>query len=155
MGKNGGKRPGAGRKAGGRNKATLEQRAVSDAFNQRIMAKADVLFEAQLMLAVGSMKVFRIDETGEGSKKKCEHVLVTDPHEIKALLDEHDGMAGTVEGVYYYFQDVLPDNKAIDSLLNRGLGKPVEPHKHSFDLTNLSDEELKALEPILSKLARP
>jgi hypothetical protein len=120
------------------------------------MAKADALFNAQLTLAVGSMKVFRIDESeGEKGKTKREHVHVTDANEIKALLDEHDGMNGVVDGVYYYFSDVLPDNKAIDSMLNRTLGKPMERREHSFDLSGLSDEELELLERVSSKLTRP
>jgi len=126
----GGKRPGAGRKPGRKDNATLEKEAVAKAFNQRVMAKADALFNAQLTLAVGSMKVFRIDEEGEGKQKKKVHVLVTDEYEIKALLDEHDGSPGVVDGVFYYFQTVIPDNRAIDSMLNRALGKPTEKHEH-------------------------
>lgn len=128
----GGKRPGAGRPKGKPTQKTLERQKVLEAFNQRVMAKADVLFNAQLMLAVGSMKVFRIDETeGENGRTKREHVHVTDPEEIKALLDEHEGMAGTVGGVYYYFTDVSPDNKAIEAMMNRAFGKPTEKHEHS------------------------
>lgn len=130
MARKGGKQPGAGRPKGAKNRATLEKQKITEAFNQRVMAKADDLFNAQLMLAVGSMKVFRIDEVGEGKSKKQVHSLVTDADEIKALLDEHEGMNGTVEGVYYYFTTVSPDNKAIDSMLNRALGKPTEKHEH-------------------------
>jgi hypothetical protein len=131
LGKKGGKQPGGGRPRGSLNKATLEQRKVLDAFNQRVMAKADALFNAQLTLAVGSMKVFRIDETeGDGGKKKREHVHVTDSEEIKTLLDEHDGSPGVVDGVYYYFQEVAPDNKAIEAMLNRALGRAAETVKH-------------------------
>lgn len=128
---NGGKRQGAGRPRGGKNKATLEKQKVAEAFNQRVMNQADALFNAQLMLATGSMKVFRIDETGEGKSLKREHVLVTDPNEIKDLLDEHEGLNGAVDGVYYYFTTVGPDNKAIEGMLNRALGKPKEQIEHS------------------------
>lgn len=127
----GGKRAGAGKPKGSKHKSTLERERVQAAFNQRIMAKADALFNAQLMIALGSMKVFRIDKEGEGSKQKEVHVHVTDADEIKVLLDEHNGMSGVVEGVYYYFADVLPDNKAIEAMLNRSLGKPTEKHEHS------------------------
>lgn len=151
----GGKREGAGRPKGSHDKATLEKQKVAEAFNQRVMVKADALFNAQLSLAVGSQKVFRINETGEGSKAKREHVLVTDPDEIKALLDEHDGSAGVVDGVFYYFTTVTPDNKAIDSMLNRTLGKAMEKREHSFDLSGLTDEELKLLERVTSKLTGP
>lgn len=138
MAGHGGKRKGAGRRQGSKNRATLEQQAVVDAFNQRVMIQSDALFNAQLMLAVGSMKVFRIDEEGEGKSKKQVHSLVTDADEIKALLDEHDGMSGAVDGVYYYFTTVSPDNKAIDSLLNRGLGKPAETVK--FNVADIDAE---------------
>lgn len=131
MAKKGGKQPGAGRPKGAVSRVTLEKQKVEAAFNQRVMAKADALFNAQLVLALGSQKVFRIDETGEGKNKKREHVLVTDPHEIKALLDEHDGLNGVVDGVYYYFSEVTPDNRAIDSMLNRAIGKPKESVEHS------------------------
>lgn len=152
--KKGGKQPGSGRPRGSLNKSTLEQRKVSEAFNQRVLRAADALFNAQLTLAIGSMKVFRIDEIAEGAKTKREHVHVTDADEIKALLDVHEGSPGIVEGKFYYFSAVLPDNKAIDSLLNRGLGKPVEKREHSFDLSNLTDEELKLLESVTGKLTQ-
>ncbi len=133
----GGKRAGAGRPRGKPTKATLEKQKVSEAFNQRVLAKADALFNAQLTLAVGSMKVFRIDEVeADGGKKKREHVHVTDAEEIKALLDEHDGANGVVDGVYYYFSDVPPDNKAIEAMLNRALGKPKETLEHAGEIAH-------------------
>lgn len=139
MGKKGGRQPGAGRPKGSQNKATLERRKVLEAFNQRVMAKADALFNAQLTLAVGSVKVFRIDETeGDNGKKKREHVHITDADEIKALLDAYDGGNGVVGGSYYYFSDVLPDNKAIDSMMNRTFGKPTE--KITIDVNKLDSD---------------
>lgn len=130
----GGKRTGAGRKPGGKNKATLEKQAIQEAFNQRVLLHADDLFNAQYKLAVGAQVVMRIDETQgkKGGEPKREHVLVTDAKEIKSLLDEHDGGDGEVDGTYYYFRTVPPDNRALDSLLNRTLGKA----KDSVDLTS-------------------
>lgn len=145
----GGKRPGAGRPKGKPTKQTLEKQKVLEAFNQRVMAKADVLFNAQLILAVGSMKVFRIDEIeGENGKSRKEHVHVTDPDEIKALLDEHDGMNGTVDGVYYYFTDVSPDNKSIEAMMNRAFGKPKEQIEHS------GPEGSSLLQPVADALTK-
>ena len=133
---------------GSKNKATLEQQAVLAEFNQRILNKADDLFNAQFRLAIGSSKVFRIDEEeGDNGKTKRVHVLVTDPDEIKALLDEHDGANGEVDGHYYYFSEILPDNRALDSLLNRGLGKPTETVK--VDVADIDAE----IERRLAKLA--
>lgn len=135
----GGKRENAGRKRGSKNKATLEKAAVQEAFNQRVLNAADLLFNAQFKLAVGSQKVFRVDETEVEGKIKRVHVLVTDAEEIKGLLDEHDGADGDFEGNYYYFQSVMPDNRAIDSMLNRALGKP----KETLDLGNKDGEAFK------------
>lgn len=107
-------------------------RAVQEAFNQRVLEHADELFNAQLKLAVGSQRVFRIDEVRDGRTVKREHVLVTSPKEIKDLLDSRDGDDGEFNGKYYYFQDVPPDNRALESLLNRTLGKA----KESVDVTS-------------------
>lgn len=127
MATNGGKRPGAGRKPGGKNKKTLEKQAVQEAFNQRVLTQADALFNAQLALAVGSIKVFRVDEEedAKGNIKKV-HTLVTDADEIKQVLDEHEGSAGMVGESYYFVSDVMPQNIAVESMLNRTLGKPKE-----------------------------
>jgi hypothetical protein len=148
LGKKGGVQPGSGRPRGSLNKSTLEQRKVLEAFNQRVMAKADALFNAQLTLAVGSMKVFRVDEVeGDNGKKKREHVQVTDSEEIKALLDEHDGAPGVVDGVYYYFQEVAPDNKAIEAMLNRALGKAVE----KIEISKPAEAAKDAVQTILTE----
>lgn len=123
----GGARPGSGRKPGTREAKVLERMRIAEAYNQKIMRAADKLFVAQAQLALGSMKVIRVDETkGPDGKPKREHVHVTDTEEIIALLNEHDGLPGEVDGTYYYFVDVIPDNRALDSMLNRGLGKPKE-----------------------------
>lgn len=146
---NGGKRAGAGRKPGSKNKATLEKQKVAEAFNQRVLTHADALFNAQFKLAVGSQRVFRVDETEENGKTKREHVLVTDAEEIKTLLDEHDGGDGAVDGTYYYFQTVPPDNRALDSLLNRTLGKA----KDSLDVTSNGETVQFSLTPIAHEKA--
>jgi hypothetical protein len=118
---------GRGRPPGAKNKATLEKAAVIEAFNQRVLNQADALFNAQFKLATGSQIVFRIDvEKGKQGGIKETHVQVTNPQEIKELLDAHGGDDGSVDGNYYYFQTIPPDNKAIDSLLNRTFGKAKE-----------------------------
>lgn len=119
----GGRRPGSGRPTGSLNKTTLEKKKVEEAFTQRVLTAVDRLFNAQLALAEGITQVYRIDEVGSGKEKRREHVLVTDPEEIKQFLDEHEGMDGTVDDTYYYLTTKAPDNKAIDSLLDRAFGK--------------------------------
>lgn len=136
---NGGKRPGAGRKPGGKNKKTLEKIAIQEAFNQRVLTQADALFNAQLALAVGSIKVFRIDEEEDDKgKPKRVHTLVTNPKEIKEVLDENEGGAGIVGDSYYFVSDVMPQNVAVESMLNRTLGKP----KDSVELTGKDGKDL-------------
>ncbi len=132
----GGKQPGAGRPPGSLNKSTLERRKVELALQQRILHHADSLLNAQMSLAKGVTHVYRIDEVEEGSKKRREHVLVTDPDEIKALLDEHEGGDGVVEDNYYYISTKDPSNLALDSLLNRGIGKPAD----NVDLTSKGEK---------------
>lgn len=127
----GGKRPGSGRKPGSKTKKTLEKQAIQEAFNQRVMAQADALFNAQLALAVGSVKVFRVDEEeDDNGKTKRVHTLVTNTDEIKKVLDETEGTAGMVGESYYFVSDVMPQNTAVESMLNRTLGKPKESVEH-------------------------
>lgn len=127
MATHGGKRPGAGKPKGKLSPKTLEKQAVQAAFNQRVLTQADALFNAQFALAVGSIQVFRVDEEEDDKGKiKRVHTLVTDPDEIKKVLDETDGGAGTVGEHYYFVNSVSPQNIAVESMLNRALGKPVE-----------------------------
>lgn len=143
----GGKRKGAGRPKGRKNKATLEKKAIQEAFNQRVMQHADKLFEAQLQLAVGSVQVYRVDEKKVGKKTTREHVLVTNPNEIKDVLDGTDASGGKVGDDYYFVTTVSPNNQAIEGMLNRTLGKPTENKQISVEgidesLGQISQREL-------------
>lgn len=151
----GGQRRGAGRPKGRLDNATLERKKVEAAFNQRVLTHADELFNAQFNLAKGVAHVFRIDETGRGKTKRREHVLVTDPHEIKELLDEHDGGDGMVGDHYYYISTKDSNNIAVDSLLNRGLGKvtdKVDVTTQGDKLESVSNERLMEIAKTLNEL---
>ena len=133
----GGKRPGAGRKPKSKNKTTLEREEVLKAFRQRAMKSADILFDAQLSLARGLTYLYKIEKelqvAPKGGKKyvSSKPKLVTEQWEIEAYLegeitegdadDENDPNA-----TYYYITTKDPDNKAIDSLLDRSLGKVAQ-----------------------------
>lgn len=124
-GKNGGARPGAGRKPGGMNKKTLEQKIVMEELRQRIMTNADGLLNAQLSVAKGAQYLYRIEKTtNKNGKEVQEHILVTDPEEIKEALDSLE--EGNSSDKYYYITAEKPDSKAIDSLLDRTFGKAKE-----------------------------
>ncbi len=119
----GGARPGAGRKAGGLNQKTLETREALNHFRERVRSQVDVLLNSQLLIARGEQFLFRIDEhEDDKGKKRKEHVLVTDPEEMKQALDDD-----LVDGEnYYYISSHSPDNKALDSLLDRTFGRATQ-----------------------------
>lgn len=121
----GGARPGAGRPKGSKNKETLEIDKARRALRERIMRNLEPIITAQLALAKGVSYVYRIEKTYDKKDKltKVEHVLVEDPYEIKEFLDEHEGMNGVVGEDYYYITTKAPDNRALDSLIDRLFGK--------------------------------
>lgn len=129
----GGKRPGAGRKAGTKNAATLEREAVLAVYRQRIMGAADQLFHSQLALSRGLSFVYRIERHGTGSKERIEHVLLESSYEIADALDAiANGEQGFAhEDGYVYISVKAPENRAIDSMLDRALGKVTQ----GMDLT--------------------
>ena len=133
----GGAREGAGRPVGVKNKTTIERQIAEEEFKNRILASIHDLLNTQMNIAKGASYLYRIDETGEGSKKKREHVLVTDSEEIKRVLDEVEG-TGQVDDSYYYITTRTPDNKALDSLIDRVFGRPSQ--SMSIDHTTKGDK---------------
>lgn len=133
-GKNGGARPGAGRKPGKQSQKTIERIEALRQFRERVAKRVDEFYNAQFSLAVGNQYLYRIDEeVGDNGRKKRTHVLVTDPDEIKTALDGDLGQVG--EG-YYYLTTQTPNNQAIDSMLDRTFGKAQQ----SVDLTSQGDK---------------
>lgn len=123
-GKKGGARKGAGMPKGKLTRPKLEQMRVRDAYNQRVMLHADRLFNAQMALAVGEQALFVKTSTGEGKNRKTRTEMVTDPEIIKEYLDDDGVSLNNDSEDEYYFLSLKPaNNMAIDSLLNRGLGK--------------------------------
>jgi hypothetical protein len=132
------KKPGP--KPGSKRLTTIRKEAVAQEIRERVMKNADALFNAQLSKAVGSVRIFRVDEVEEKGKISREHVLVTDPDEMKMVLDGNEGMSGTVGESYYFVTEVPPDNKAIDSMLDRTFGKAAQ----SINVTNEPNERVVA-----------
>ena len=128
-GKRGGARKGGGMPKGKLTKKKLEQIQVREAFNQRVMLHADRLFNAQMNLAVGEQSLFvKVKERdSKGKVIRVTHEVITDVETIKQYLDYEEGLEGAEslndENHYYYLSTKPADNKAIDSLLNRALGK--------------------------------
>ncbi len=118
----GGARTGSGRKKGSLNKETKEKREALKLFEQRVADNADQLYNAQFNIAIGCSHLFKVEETGQGKDKKRKHVLVTSEEEIRQYLDDE-----VAKDQYYYITTKTPDNRAIDSLLDRAFGKAKQP----------------------------
>lgn len=124
----GGARPNSGPKKGAKYKKTIEKEAAIEEFRKRVRKGIDKLYNAQFGLATGLTYVYEVVETvtgsGKNEKTKRENVLVTSPIRIKEVLDELDSNeAGTVDDSYYFITTEKPDNRAIDSLMDRAFGK--------------------------------
>lgn len=129
-GKLGGRRANQGRPVGSQNKKTLETKIVAEEMRQRILKNMDKLINAQMSLGVGEqvlmVKVKERDD--EGKVKRIYHEVVDDPEIIKQYLDYEEGYGLQVNSPHdedhFYYLSVRPaNNQAIDSLLNRAVGK--------------------------------
>lgn len=126
----GGARVGAGRKKGGINSDGKDRLEALKQFKDRVAANLDRLFNAQLNLAQGTTYMYRVEMRVNKQGKEYEaHELVTDPEEIKQALDR--GLEESNGVNYYYITTKDPDNKAIDSMIDRTFGKPQQ----AMDLT--------------------
>lgn len=128
-----------GRPKGSKTKVVLERDAIMRAYKQRVMQSADVLLNAQLTLAKGMTHLYKIEKyyKGRGKDKKLIHKkpkLVTDDWEIKAYLNGilEDGELEDPADTYYFITTKNPDNRALDSMLDRAFGKASQ----SIDLTS-------------------
>ena len=121
----GGARPGSGRKKGVREPQTLEREKIAEAYAQRVFKISDHLLNKQLVLANGQQFLYRIDTDSKGKRSKP--VLVESSEEIQMYLEDPDAHD---EDHYYYITTKEPNGQAIDSMLNRGLGKPKETVEH-------------------------
>lgn len=148
-----------GRPKGSKSQATLEREAVLEAFRQKAMQSADVIFHSQLTLARGYSYLYKIKKKkvigprGGVSYVAQKPELVTAQWEIEAYLlglveegdldDEYDPAA-----TYYYIVTKDPNNQAADSLLDRTFGKASQ----SIALTGENGGPVKV--DITSQLAK-
>lgn len=126
-GKNGGARPGSGFPRGKLKKKTLEQMKVKAHAEQRILNWMDRLLNAQMQKAIGEQALFvKIKERdSKGKVIRVTHERVSDEETIIQYLDyeEGDGDSPHDEDHFYYLAMKPADNQALDSLINRGIGK--------------------------------
>jgi hypothetical protein len=129
----GGYRPGAGRPKGHKAPETLLREAAAKEFKERVARHADELFNAQYDLAVGEKYLMVRETTGMGKNRKTVTSIVTDAEIIKSFLD---GELENTDVEYYYMTTKPANNLALDSLLNRSLGKAED----KLDITTGGDK---------------
>lgn len=132
--KNGGRRPGSGMKKGHKTKKVLEREASRKAYEQLVLKNLKPLFYKQLLLAMGQIYVYRRDKHGTGASMRIENVLLENPREIADALDTiaNNDPNWSHEDGYVYVVTKSPENRAIDSMLDRSIGKPMQ----STDITS-------------------
>lgn len=141
----GGARPGAGMPKGTKIKRTLEKDEILRAYKERILGKTDYLFTAQFANAVGNMYVYQVVEKKRGTVMTKEHILVSDPVQIKKILDAHDGESGKVNDNYYIVTVAKPDNQALADMLDRAFGKATQAIETRDESTALLAEAMLKL----------
>ena len=109
-----------GRPFGRKNEATLVKELELQYIKDRVSKAKEKLLDAQISLAQGVSFLYRIDKDEKGKNKKPE--IVTSQWEIESYLS---GEADSDS--YYYITTQKPENNAIDSLLDRTVGKPKDP----------------------------
>lgn len=117
----GGPRPGSGRKPGKMEAATIRRMKVLEAYKRKVEKAASILFTKQMELAQGTSYLYRIETDEKGRRSKPE--LVTSRITIERYLMED--IDDTAE--YFFIHTERPDNKAIDSMLDRAFGKATQP----------------------------
>ena len=121
----GGPRPGSGRKVGFKLTETHREflqrkRDAERSYHNKVIKETNRIYEAQLRLGKGCNFLYRVDTDDKGKKQKP--VLVNSQKEIELYL------AGDVEDMeaYHYITTERPDNRALDSMLDRTYGKAVQ-----------------------------
>jgi hypothetical protein len=143
--KNGGARPGSGRPRHSKNPATIEREEALRQFKEKVAKNAQRLFNNQMHLAEGVSYLYRIHTNSKGVREKPE--LITSTYTIEHYLS---GELDEEKDDYYFITTERPDNKAIDSMLDRTFGRAAQSIDVTSDgeslspINKLSDEELNA-----------
>lgn len=114
----GGARENAGRKKGSENEKTKQKKEVEAEMKERILKSVDSLLNSQMNLAHGVQMLYCITTNKKGIRSKPQ--LITDQPSIEAYLA---GELEDDENEYYFITTERPDNRALDSLLDRTFGK--------------------------------
>lgn len=154
-----------GRPKGKKGIKTLEREIIAEAIRQRTLRNVDIIYDSQLTIAKGLTFLYKIEKewiaTGKGPKKgywkNKKPELVESQAEIEAYLEERIENQGDMDddqdsgATYYFLTTKEPNNMAIDSMLNRAIGKPKDTLEvqGGLDVTHrmkrLSDADLEKL----------
>ncbi len=132
-----------GSRKGKKNKKTIDRERMLKEMQDHVASKSRTLMTSQMILAMGTIKVFRIDTETVGSGKEKKPVLVTSDYEIINALDYYyaEGESPNDDDTYYFVSTKDPDNHAIKDLLDRTFGKAQESvavqHSGSVGLADL------------------
>lgn len=99
----------------------LDTEEVTEFINKRIALHSSTLVTSMLSAAMGQQFLYKVvlavDDKGKPKKK---HIQVTDPDEIRQYLDNPLEVQGED---YFYITEKQPDVNAINSLLDRFMGR--------------------------------
>lgn len=99
----------------------LSKEEIEKEVNNRIGHHAHKLINAQLSVALGTQHLYRVKvKYDRAGNMKKEHTLIDDPEEIKMYLDDPSKVQGHD---YIVITSKSPDNNAINSLMDRLVGK--------------------------------
>ncbi|MHC1728082.1 MAG: hypothetical protein AB9866_19115 [Syntrophobacteraceae bacterium] len=111
---------------------------------QRILHGFKGLLDSQFTLAKGCSYLYRIEKDEKGQKKKPE--LITNQATIEQYLN---GEFDDDQDEFYFITTERPDNKAIDSLLDRVFGKA----RQTLGLDGGLDEDNKPI-PLMDGITK-
>lgn len=120
----------------------LKESKIQKMVSQMIMRRAAELVRAAMIPAMGMTFVYKIVLPDKRA------LLIEDPHEIAHAIEImggiQEGARAQEERTYYFVSVKEPNFKAVEMLLDRGLGKVADKQKvevkHSFSLTSLARE---------------
>lgn len=99
----------------------ISKEEIESEVNKRIGYHAHKLLNAQLSLALGTQHLYKVKvKYDRQNNMKKEHILVSDPQEIKDYLDDPSKVQGDD---YFVITTKTPSETAINSALDRLLGK--------------------------------
>ena len=123
----GGKRKGAGMPKGMKTKKTRERLEAENYFKQRVLDSIEGLVDSQMNLAKGCQYLFKIKKIYVEKEDKYVVPKGAKPEIVKSQTEIASYLAGDFddrdECDYYFMTTEKPDNRALDSLVDRVFGK--------------------------------